>query len=145
MDKFHKATIIPRGRALGVTQLVPEEDRMNAGELESREMLDDTEVVEIIGPATPRSVPHRGRLQADCTFDADPVPIGMGIAAPSRLPSLLPRIVVGDHEVVGKTAVRLLDQLDGFERRQFDVAVRDQGGERLGGDELQVGNRERPR
>jgi len=29
-------------------------DRL-AGELESREMLDDTEVVEIIGPATPRS------------------------------------------------------------------------------------------
>jgi hypothetical protein len=29
-------------------------DRL-AGELEAREMLDDTEVVEIIGPATPRS------------------------------------------------------------------------------------------
>ncbi len=32
VDKLHKVTIIPRGRALGVTQLVPEEDRMNIGE-----------------------------------------------------------------------------------------------------------------
>jgi len=32
VDRLHKVTIIPRGRALGVTQLVPEEDRMNIGE-----------------------------------------------------------------------------------------------------------------
>jgi cell division protease FtsH len=32
VDKLHKVTIIPRGRALGVTQLVPEEDRLNVGE-----------------------------------------------------------------------------------------------------------------
>ncbi len=32
VDKLHKVTIIPRGRALGVTQLVPEEDRMNVGQ-----------------------------------------------------------------------------------------------------------------
>ena len=32
VDNLHKVTIIPRGRALGVTQLVPEEDRMNIGE-----------------------------------------------------------------------------------------------------------------
>jgi cell division protease FtsH len=31
-DPVHKVTIIPRGRALGVTQLLPEEDRMNIGE-----------------------------------------------------------------------------------------------------------------
>jgi cell division protease FtsH len=31
-DKVHKVTIIPRGRALGVTQLLPEEDRLNIGE-----------------------------------------------------------------------------------------------------------------
>ena len=31
-DAVHKVTIIPRGRALGVTQLLPEEDRMNIGE-----------------------------------------------------------------------------------------------------------------
>jgi cell division protease FtsH len=31
-DPIHKVTIIPRGRALGVTQLLPEEDRMNIGE-----------------------------------------------------------------------------------------------------------------
>ena len=38
VDKLHKVTIIPRGRALGVTQLVPEEDRMNIGQsdLENR-------------------------------------------------------------------------------------------------------------
>ena len=38
-------------------------DRL-AAELESREMLDDTEVVDIIGPATPRSggsLPDTGR------------------------------------------------------------------------------------
>ena len=31
-DLVHKVTIIPRGRALGVTQLVPEEDRHNLGQ-----------------------------------------------------------------------------------------------------------------
>jgi cell division protease FtsH len=33
-DPVLKVTIIPRGRALGVTQLLPEEDRMNIGESE---------------------------------------------------------------------------------------------------------------
>jgi cell division protease FtsH len=31
-DRLHKVTIIPRGRALGVTQLLPDEDRFNIGE-----------------------------------------------------------------------------------------------------------------
>ncbi|MCE9547925.1 MAG: ATP-dependent zinc metalloprotease FtsH [Planctomycetia bacterium] len=31
-DRVHKVTIIPRGRALGVTQLLPDEDRMNISE-----------------------------------------------------------------------------------------------------------------
>jgi len=35
-DRVHKVTIVPRGRALGVTQLVPEEDRYNLGQ---RDML----------------------------------------------------------------------------------------------------------
>jgi cell division protease FtsH len=34
VDRLHKVTIIPRGRALGVTQLLPEEDRFNIGETE---------------------------------------------------------------------------------------------------------------
>ncbi len=33
VDRLHKVTIIPRGRALGVTQLLPEEDRLNIGEI----------------------------------------------------------------------------------------------------------------
>ncbi|MEX0711275.1 MAG: AAA family ATPase, partial [Pirellulales bacterium] len=33
-DRLHKVTIIPRGRALGVTQLLPEEDRLNISESE---------------------------------------------------------------------------------------------------------------
>jgi cell division protease FtsH len=33
-DRVHKVTIIPRGRALGVTQLLPEEDRMSISESE---------------------------------------------------------------------------------------------------------------
>jgi len=33
-ERVHKVTIIPRGRALGVTQLLPEEDRMNISESE---------------------------------------------------------------------------------------------------------------
>jgi cell division protease FtsH len=32
VDHVHKVTIIPRGRALGVTQLLPDEDRYNVGE-----------------------------------------------------------------------------------------------------------------
>ncbi len=37
-ERVHKVTIIPRGRGLGVTQLLPEEDRMNIseGELHAR-------------------------------------------------------------------------------------------------------------
>ena len=31
-DRVHKVTVIPRGRALGVTQMLPEEDRMNISE-----------------------------------------------------------------------------------------------------------------
>lgn len=33
-DRIHKVTVIPRGRALGVTQTLPEEDRMNITESE---------------------------------------------------------------------------------------------------------------
>lgn len=38
-DRVHKVTIIPRGRALGVTQLLPEEDRLNICESELRARL----------------------------------------------------------------------------------------------------------
>ena len=40
-DRVHKVTIIPRGRSLGVTQLVPEEDRLsiNENELHARLVL----------------------------------------------------------------------------------------------------------
>ena len=33
-DRVHKVTVIPRGRALGVTQLLPQEDRLNISERE---------------------------------------------------------------------------------------------------------------
>jgi cell division protease FtsH len=33
-DRVHKVTVVPRGRSLGVTQLLPEEDRLNIGEHE---------------------------------------------------------------------------------------------------------------
>jgi cell division protease FtsH len=39
VDRVHKVTIIPRGRALGVTQLLPEEDRLNIGERDLRNRL----------------------------------------------------------------------------------------------------------
>ena len=35
----HKVTVIPRGQALGVTQMIPEEDRMNMSENELRDQL----------------------------------------------------------------------------------------------------------
>lgn len=38
-DKVHKVTVVPRGRALGVTQTVPEEDRMNISENELHDRL----------------------------------------------------------------------------------------------------------
>ncbi len=38
-DRVHKVTVIPRGRALGVTQTLPEEDRMNIAEGELRDRL----------------------------------------------------------------------------------------------------------
>lgn len=34
VERVHKVTVIPRGRALGVTQMVPEEDRFNINEAE---------------------------------------------------------------------------------------------------------------
>jgi len=39
MDRLHKVSIIPRGRSLGVTQLLPEEDRVNISESELRTRL----------------------------------------------------------------------------------------------------------
>jgi cell division protease FtsH len=38
-DRVHKVTVIPRGRALGVTQTLPEEDRMNISESEISDRL----------------------------------------------------------------------------------------------------------
>lgn len=38
-DRVHKVTVVPRGRALGVTQTVPEEDRMNINESEISDRL----------------------------------------------------------------------------------------------------------
>ena len=39
VDPVHKVTIIPRGRALGVTQLLPDEERYNIGESRLRDQL----------------------------------------------------------------------------------------------------------
>jgi len=39
VDRLHKVSVIPRGRALGVTQTLPEEDRMNISESELRDQL----------------------------------------------------------------------------------------------------------
>ncbi len=39
VDPVHKVTIVPRGRALGVTQLLPEEERMHMGEQRLRQQL----------------------------------------------------------------------------------------------------------
>jgi len=39
VDRLHKVTVIPRGRALGVTQTLPEEDRMNISESELHDQL----------------------------------------------------------------------------------------------------------
>lgn len=38
-NPVHKVTVIPRGQALGVTQMVPDEDRMNISELEIKDQL----------------------------------------------------------------------------------------------------------
>ncbi|HEY4761092.1 MAG TPA: AAA family ATPase, partial [Thermoguttaceae bacterium] len=38
-DRLHKVSIIPRGRSLGATQLLPEEDRLNISESELRTRL----------------------------------------------------------------------------------------------------------
>jgi len=39
VDRVHKVTVIPRGRSLGVTQTLPEEDKMNVTESELRDRL----------------------------------------------------------------------------------------------------------
>ena len=38
-DRVHKVTVIPRGRALGITQMVPEEDALNVSASELRDRL----------------------------------------------------------------------------------------------------------
>jgi len=48
----HKVTIIPRGQALGVTQMVPDEDRLNMSEFELKDQL----VVLLAGRAAERIV-----------------------------------------------------------------------------------------
>ncbi|REJ96594.1 MAG: ATP-dependent zinc metalloprotease FtsH [Planctomycetota bacterium] len=39
IDRLHKVTVVPHGRALGVTQLLPEEDRLNISEADLRARL----------------------------------------------------------------------------------------------------------
>ncbi len=39
-NRVHKITVIPRGQTLGVTHILPEEDRMNIGEAELHDRLD---------------------------------------------------------------------------------------------------------
>ena len=39
VDCVHKVTIVPRGRALGVTQMLPQEERLNMGERQLRSQL----------------------------------------------------------------------------------------------------------
>ncbi len=51
-NPVHKVTIIPRGQALGVTQMVPDEDRMNMSENEIRDHL----VVLLAGQAAERLI-----------------------------------------------------------------------------------------
>ncbi len=51
-NPVHKVTVIPRGQALGVTQMVPDEDRMNMSEHEIRDHL----VVLLAGRAAERLI-----------------------------------------------------------------------------------------
>jgi hypothetical protein len=49
----------------------------------------------------------------------------------------------GDHDVVGRTAVRLGDELQRLDERDLEVFLVEQGGERLGGEFLEVWQGER--
>jgi hypothetical protein len=56
--------------------------------------------------------------------------------------SILPEIIP-NHEVLIRAAIRLLNELQRLDERDFNVPFLDQGGERLGGDFLEFGQRER--
>jgi cell division protease FtsH len=59
--RVHKVTIIPRGRALGVTQILPAEDRLNRSEGELRQQL----VVGLAGRAAEKLVYQETSLGAE--------------------------------------------------------------------------------
>ena len=65
-----------------------------------------------------------------------------GVTRRLGLPGLLPN-ARGDDEVLGRAAVGLVDQFQRLDQRNFDVFLGNQGGERLGGDFLEVGEFQR--
>ena len=56
------------------------------------------------------------------------------------LPPLEP---LGNHEILGRAAVGLGDEFERLDERDLDVFLLEQGGERLGGDFLEVRERKR--
>ncbi len=64
-NPVHKVTIIPRGQALGVTQMVPDEDRMNLSENEIRDHL----IVLLAGRAAEDLIYHELTVGAESDLE----------------------------------------------------------------------------
>ena len=67
IDRVHEVSIIPRGRSLGVTQLLPEEDRLNISESELQ-----TRLFFLLGGGRPRSSSSTSTAPAPRTTSTRP-------------------------------------------------------------------------
>lgn len=111
-DRVHKVTVIPRGRALGVTQTLPEEDRMNITEGE----LEDRLAFMLGGRAAEKLIYHEGSAGAENDLE--------------RATSIARKMVTkwGMSETLGPVSYKLSDD-DPFlgremhQQRQFSEAT----------------------
>lgn len=125
-DPIHKVSILPRGRALGVTQSLPERDRL----MKKREYLEDQIAMLLGGRAAEqlllntmtagasndieRAVEIARKMVTE--FGMSPLgPIHLGKPEEARSQSLLDRVELATNEIIAAQMQRALDVVD-FER-----------------------------
>ncbi|MDT4967469.1 MAG: cell division protease FtsH [Acidobacteriota bacterium] len=123
-DPIHKVSILPRGRALGVTQSLPERDRL----MKKREYLEDQIAMLLGGRAAEqlllntmtagasndieRAVEIARKMVTE--FGMSPLgPIHLGKPEDARSQSLLDRVELATNEIIVAQMQRALDVVDG--------------------------------
>lgn len=122
-DPIHKVSILPRGRALGVTQSLPERDRL----MKKREYLEDQIAMLLGGRAAEelllntmtagasndieRAVEIARKMVAE--FGMSPLgPIHLGKSDDPRSQTLLDRVELATNEIIGAQMKRALEVVD---------------------------------